>query len=118
MRIGHGLWEPFHALVFDGIPAHSGAACSLTTTRSPVRRASGTSIGPSCRAQHCPRDAAQAFRCVCDANSNHPWFSRPSGLIRVAAPVPNPKYLFGQASGMGYRPKHGFNANFTSSRQD
>lgn len=65
------------------------------------------------------RDAAQAFRCVLlRDDSNHPWFSRRWGLVHVAAPVPNPKYLFHQAAGMGYRPKHGFRANFTSFRQD
>jgi nucleoside-diphosphate-sugar epimerase len=62
------------------------------------------------------RDAAQAFRCALSRDqSNNPWFSRRWGLVHVAAPVPHPKYLFDQAARMGYKPEHGFSANWARS---
>lgn len=59
------------------------------------------------------RDAARAFRAALSRdNSNDPWFSHRWRLVHVAAPLPHPKFLFEQATRMGYKPEHGFGGNF------
>jgi nucleoside-diphosphate-sugar epimerase len=59
------------------------------------------------------RDAAQAFRCVLGRDSSDEvWWQRRWALYHICADIPNPKFLIGQARGIGYNPTHNFQTHY------
>lgn len=59
------------------------------------------------------RDAAQAVECALQRDtSQRVWWTQRWGLYHVAAPIPNAKFLCGQAAQLGYKPEHPFAAHW------
>ncbi|MBI1926980.1 NAD(P)-dependent oxidoreductase [Candidatus Poribacteria bacterium] len=57
------------------------------------------------------RDAAGAFRCALRLdNSAQVWWARRWAIYHVCADIPNPKFLIDNATRMGYKPTHNFQA--------
>lgn len=55
------------------------------------------------------RDAAQAVECALQRDaSQRVWWTQRWGLYHVAAPIANPKFLYSQATHLGYKPEHRF----------
>ena len=59
------------------------------------------------------RDAAQAFECALQRDtSQRGWWPQRWGLYHVGAPIPNAKFLYSQATQLGYKPEHPFAAHW------
>ncbi|MBI2504797.1 MAG: NAD(P)-dependent oxidoreductase [Candidatus Latescibacteria bacterium] len=59
------------------------------------------------------RDAAQAFECALQRDtSQRVWWTQRWGLYHICAPIPNAKFLHGQATHLGYKPEHAFAAHW------